>query len=284
MRIGLVKLVLIAVIGLLHQSVNAQLVGDTYNGAKKSKTATWTVTYSDSPGLVKMGADGKPEGVCVDLLQAFADYIKTKDGIAVTVKYEPTSTDFSQYLKNVKSANGGVFGLSNTTITKDRKLAYRFSPPFIKNVSMILSNSKCADVSDFKNLQTAFAGFTAITVKGSTNEGRLLKIKEKYFPALTIEYVASFTNIIDRVASDPKVFGSVDFTYYLKAVQAKKQIKRQPIGDEEGEEFGIIMPLSNDWNEQLNAFMSAEYVNGPKFKKIITTHLGQSVLKFTQKN
>ena len=54
-------------------------------------------------------------------------------------------------------------------------------------------------------------------------------------------------------------------------------------GDEEGEEFGIVMPLSNDWSGQLTGFMSKEFLSSPQFNKIITDHLGQSVLKFTRK-
>ena len=38
----------------------------------------------------------------------------------------------------------------------------------------------------------------------------------------------------------------MDFTYYLKGLQAGKT-KRHAIGDKPDEEFGIIMPLSNDW-------------------------------------
>jgi ABC-type amino acid transport substrate-binding protein len=265
-----------------HTRTYAQLVGDTYAAAKQSKTATWVVTHSDSPGLANWGADGSPSGVCFDLMAAFAEYVKTKAGITVSMKYQTqNATDFTLYLKQVKEAKGGVFGLSNTTITAERKKAYRFSPPFIKNVSMIVCNSKAPDWADVK--EVAAQNLTAITIKGSTNEARVLKIRDKYSPKMQIEYVSSFAKALDRVATDPQTFACLDFTYYLKAIQSKKPIKRQVIGDEEGEEFGIIMPLSNDWNELLNDFMDEEFMKSAKFNKIITDNLGQSVLAFTRK-
>jgi Bacterial extracellular solute-binding proteins, family 3 len=285
MKLTLSKIALIAVlIGLPNCNTFAQLVGDTFAAAKQSKSATWVITHSDSPGLASMGADGKPDGVCFDLMDAFASHIKTKTGITVTMKYQTeNASDFTLFLKNVKESKGGVFGLSNTTITQERKKAYRFSPPFIKNISMLISNSKSPDLKDLKSIATAFVDYTAVTIKGSTNEARILSIRDKYYPKMSIEYVPSFLKAVERVAADPKAFTCVDFTYYLKAIQSKKPIKRQTIGDEEGEEFGIVMPLSNDWSDQLTGFMSTEFVNSAQFNKIITDHLGQSVLKFTKK-
>jgi ABC-type amino acid transport substrate-binding protein len=285
MKLTSIKTILVITLLIcLEDQALAQLVGDTFAAAKQSKTATWVITHSDSPGLASMGADGKPDGACFDLMNAFAAHIKTKTGITVTMKYQTeNATDFTLYLKTVKDSKGGVFGLSNTTITEERKKAYRFSPPFIKNISMLISNSKAPDLKDFKSISTSFADFTAITIKGSTNEARILSIRDKYYPKMSIEYVSSFAKAIDRVAADPKTFTCLDFTYYLKAVQSKKPIKRLSIGDEEGEEFGIVMPLSNDWSEQLTGFMNKEFLNSPQFNKIITDHLGQSVLKFTRK-
>jgi Bacterial extracellular solute-binding proteins, family 3 len=283
MKLNFTKIIIAAIVLAGTQSVaRAQLIGDTYASAKQSKTATWVVTHSDSPGLATMDADGKPSGVCFDLMSAFADYVKTKAGITVTMKYQTeNATDFTMYLKDVKSAKGGVFGLSNTTITTERKKEYRFSPPFIKNVSMLVCNTKVPDLKDIKDISTS--GLSAVTIKGSTNEARILKIKSKYFPKMQIEYVSSFSKSLERVIADPKTFTCIDFTYYLKAVQSKKPVKRQVVGDEEGEEFGIIMPVSNDWSGLLTEFMNEGFMKSAKFNKIITDNLGQSVSAFTKK-
>ena len=264
--------------------VFGQLQGDTYAATKQSKKASWTITYSDSPGLATM-VNGKPDGICYDLMEEFAKYVKTKAGIDVTLTYAKADdpSNFTEFLSTVKQAKGGVFGLSNTTITAERKKSYNFSPPFLKNVSMIITNSSVAEITDLKNVPATFGPLKAVVVKGSTNEARVLDLKKKYLPNLVIESSASFLKSIETVAAEKNTFTSADFTYYLKALQARKPIKRHAIFDEAGEEFGIIMPLSNDWNPLLNEFMKSGFIESSRYNKIITDHLGQSVLTFIKK-
>lgn len=261
-----------------------QLQGDTYAGAKQSKKASWTITYSDSPGLATF-VNEKPDGICYDLMEEFAKYVKTKAGIDVTLTYAKVDdpANFTDFLATVKQAKGGVFGLSNTTITAERKKSYNFSPSFLKNVSMIVTNSAVPEITDLKNVPSTFGSLKAVVVKGSTNEARVLDLKKKYLPNLEIESSASFLKSIETVAVDKTTFTSVDFTYYLKALQARKPIRRHAIFDETGEEFGIIMPLSNDWNPLLTEFMKSGFIESSQYNKIITDHLGQSVLTFIKK-
>jgi ABC-type amino acid transport substrate-binding protein len=267
----------------LSFSLFAQLKGDTYAQAQQTKTATWVITHANSPGLAETDATGKQTGLCFDIMTSFAAFVKTKTGITVTMKYQTeNANDFTAYLKQVKDAKGGVFGLSNTTITAERKKAYNFSPPYIKNISMILSHPSVPELTALDKIATTFAGLKAITVKGSTNEARILNLKTKYFPAMQIEYVSSFSQVIDRVASDPKTFCDMDFTYYLKGLQAGKKTKRHAIGDKPDEEFGIIMPLSNDWSPLMTEFMNT-FTSGSEYNKVVTKHLGQSVLQFIKK-
>lgn len=273
---------LITLLLLLPAIAFSQLKGDTYAQTQQTKAANWVVIYSDSPGLAETDATGKPDGLCFDLMDAFATYVKTKTGIAITMTYQSES-DFTSYLNKVKIAKGGVFGLSNTTITAERKKAYNFSPPYIKNVSMILSHPSVPELTAIDKISTTFAGLKAVTVKGSTNEARILNLKAKYYPALQVEYVSSFSQVIDRVASDPKTFCDMDFTYYLKGLQSGKKTKRHAIGDKPDEEFGIIMPLSNDWSPLMTEFMKT-FTTGPEYNKVVTKNLGQSVLQFIKKS
>ncbi len=281
-RISITFCFILALVCFFNTSTFAQLKGDTYASAKESKRATWILTYSDSPGLASMNGT-KPEGLCYDLMTEFAKYVKDKKGIVVTFEYKTDDpNDFPKFLSVVKASKGGVFGLSNTTITEERKKSYNFSPPFLRNVSMILTNNSVPELTDIKNISTAFAQMKAVIVKGSTNEARILDIKKKYYPNMIIEYTPSFAKSIEAIATNPKIFTSADFTYYLKGLQSGKTIKRHAVGDEDGEEFGIIMPISNDWNPLLTEFMNSGFINSVQFNKIITNHLGQSVLKFTK--
>ena len=259
----------------------AQLKGDTYASAKQTKTATLVCSYHVAPGFVSKGTSGQMEGVCVDIMNRFTDYIEKTEGIKVTVKYEAKhSTDFAAFINEVKVSKGGVFGLSNTTITEARKKEYRFSPPYITNVGMILSHESVPTMTDLKDMPRLFAGMTALTVKNTTHEARLLKIKATYYPELPIKHINSPNESMEMVINNPKLFSLYDFSFYLGALKDKKPIKRHPGGDSTTEKFGIIMPKSNDWSVPLAEFMNAGFLESTEYRKILADNLGANALKF----
>jgi putative glutamine transport system substrate-binding protein len=267
---------------LLPLSVNAQLSGDSYASAKASGKATWTFTYANAPGFAEV-KQGQAKGIAVDLMKAFEKYVEEQKGIQITVKYASGGADnFTKFLGDVKSAKGGVFGLSNTTITQARKASYTFSPAYITNIGMIISHKDVPTLSSLSDIGTTFSGMSAVTVKNSTNAKRLQQIKSKYFPSLVIEYVPSFQEVMNTVASDKRKFTDIDFTYYLASVQARNPVKRHPGGDVTTEKFGIIMPKSNDWAPLLKEFMESGFVGSMEYKKIISNNLGSSAMKYLE--
>ncbi len=259
----------------------AQFTGDTYSSAKQKGAAEWTFTFANAPGFIYKDAQGNISGITVDLMNAFKAYVEEKEGIKVTVKYQSNDpNNFTKFLSDVKSAKGGVFGLSNTTITQERKSSYNFSPAYITNIGMVISHKDVATMENLSEIQEKFKGMTAVTVKNSTNEKRILEIKSKYWNDLKIEYVPSFQKAVEEVAASNTKFTDIDFTYYLAAVQAKKPLKRHPGGDNTAEQFGIIMPKSNDWAPLLESFMNEGFVGGIEYKKIVAQNLGSSAMKY----
>ncbi len=253
--------------------------GDTFANALKTKEANLTYIYSEAPGFAS-NQNGKVQGVCVDIMSDFEFFLLDKYGITVkSTVNKQHANNFTNYLNAVKKSSNGVFGLSNTTITDARKKEYNFSPPYITNIGMILSNDALPTLSDISSISEVFKGKKAITVKGSTNEEQVLKIKAKYYPDLTIEYVNSFEECMSKLNSNPDYFSNLDFTYYLQALNSKKPIKRHPAGDQTAEKFGIIMPKNSDWVKPFNEFLTEAYETSSSYRKIIVEHLGPNALK-----
>ncbi|MEM8566504.1 MAG: transporter substrate-binding domain-containing protein [Bacteroidota bacterium] len=271
----------ISAVGLFVAStLFAQLKGDSYASAKVSKSANLVLIHSNAPGFAaKNGA--QTTGITFDIMERFKAYVKETKGITIIYTVKTKDADnFTQFLDEVKQSSGGVFGLSNTTITAARKKVYNFSPPYITNIGMVLTHSSVPTLSSISEVSSKFAGMTAVTVKNSTNEKRILDIKKNHFPDLQIQYVNSFSEAMDIITNDPKKFSNLDFTYYFEAVQDRKPIKRHPGGDDKTEQFGIIMPKSNDWAPLLGEFMNSGFVGGMDYKKIVADNLGQSAMKF----
>ncbi len=276
------KLFSASIMMLIFSSLSsAQSQGDTFAAAKASKNAKWVLTYSEAPGFASKNASGQMTGICVDIMKEFQTYVQEKHGIKVSMSYNAKNpNDFTKFLEEVKTSKGGVFGLSNTTITNARKSIYNFSPPYITNIGMILTNNTVPTMTQLSDISSKFDGMTAVTIRNSTNEKRILDIKKQYFPAMKIEYVPSFAKAMDAIVADPKKFTNVDFTYYFEAIQNRKAVKRHPGGDDQTEEFGIIMPKSNDWSPILAEFMNGGFLESMEYKKIISDNLGQSAMKF----
>ncbi|MEQ8478711.1 ABC transporter substrate-binding protein [Fulvivirga sp.] len=271
----------VALLLIFSSLTTAQSQGDTFAVAKASKSAKWVLTYSEAPGFASKNASGEMTGICVDIMKEFQEYVQEKHGIKVSMSYNAKNpNDFTKFLDEVKASKGGVFGLSNTTITEARKGVYNFSPPYITNIGMILTNSNVPTMTQLSDISSKFAGMSAVTIKNSTNEKRILDIKKQYFPAMKIEYVPSFAQAMDAIVADSKKFTNVDFTYYFEAIQNRKSVKRHPGGDDKTEEFGIIMPKSNDWSPILAEFMNGGFLESVEYKKIISNNLGQSAMKF----
>lgn len=257
----------------------AQYKGDTFAAAMNSKSANLVYVYSEAPGFAA-DVSGQVQGVCVDIMSDFEFFLLDKYGITVkSVIEKKHSNNFTAYLSAVKASNNGVFGLSNTTITPKRKGEYTFSPPYITNIGMILSNKDLPTLSDITKISEVFKDKIAVTVKGSTNEEQILNLKKKHFPDLKVEYVNSFEEVITKIVASTNYFTNIDFTYYLEGLKTKKPIKRHPAGDQTAEEFGIIMPKNSDWVKPFNEFLTDEYRTSASYRKIIANHLGPNALQ-----
>jgi putative glutamine transport system substrate-binding protein len=128
----------------------------------------------------------------------------------------------------------------------------------------------------------AFANFKAVAVTGSTNEKAVLNLKAKYIPTAVVEKVESNADAIRAIAINKKAFTNTDFTFYMDAQRQGMPIKRHPVGDESSEEFGIIMPKSNDWAPLMKKFLTAEFLKSADYKKMLSTHIGASGVKLME--
>ena len=255
-----------------------QCKGDKLATAKSTKSAKVTYVYSNTPGFIIKDKNGKMKGLLVDVMKEFEAYVKEKKGIILTSKYDAIpKDDFNVLLKKVKAASGGVFGLSNITITKERKKSYLFSPSYISNVSVLISHESVPTLKNLSELSTTFKDKTAHIIEGSTHEIWTNSLK-KHYPELKISFLPSETDILKKVATDKNAFSRVDFIYYLAALQNKQPIKRHAVGDSESEELGVLMPKSNDWAPLLTEFFNAGFVGSTKYRKIISDNLGQNAL------
>jgi ABC-type amino acid transport substrate-binding protein len=255
--------------------------GDSWAKVKSSGSGTLALVYNEQFGLISKGADGNVTGVCVDIISDFQKYVETKHGKKITIKYVGEEPEFSTFLKVIQ-ATPNILGITNTTITEERKKIMKFSPTFMTTQQVLLTNKNAPPLKSLSELPSVFAGFTAQILAGSTHVQHIEKIKKDHYPALKITYIPSAETIIKNLTTDTKAFSILDFTEYIGVVKKKLPVKRQDVEFGNSEAVAFIMSKQTDWDEVWNEFLTPDYRKSVRYKEIITKNLGPSFLSLVR--
>lgn len=258
--------------------------GDSWATVKSKGTGTISLAYVETPSFAYKDDTGKMTGICFDIVNDFSKWLKESKHATITTKLVGDGSSFRGMYEKVKASSGGVIGLGNVTITNERKKEVKFSPPIITNFAILISNANVPTLIKLEDIATTFASLTAYAAKGTTNEKRILELKQKYFPAMKVVTTTTSQETLEKVLADPNGFAYLDLAFYLEAVQMKKNVKRHPSGDKAAEQFGLIMPGNSDWSPVWEEFFAANggYLNSSQYKNILIKHLGETGMKLMQ--
>jgi membrane-bound lytic murein transglycosylase MltF len=270
------KNVLFVVLATITSQSFGQYKGDSWAQVKNSGSGTLTVVYYEQPGLIQK-VDGKMKGVCIDILSDFAAFVKTKYGKTIDINIAGEEKDFANFLK-VSYSTPNILGVTNTSITEERKKIMKFTPPYMSTQLVLLTNKNAPSIQSLSDLPKVYAGFTADVITGTTHVKRIEKIKRDYYPAMKVTYSSSSEGVLKNLAANTNVFSVLDFTEYVSVVRRKLPIKRQEIELGEAENLGFIMAKQSDWDVVWAEFLTPEYRKSIGFKKIISDNLGATFL------
>jgi membrane-bound lytic murein transglycosylase MltF len=248
--------------------------GDSWKSVKQNNGGTLSIVYYECPRLIEE-VNGQPKGVCVDILNDFVQFVKTKYNKNVELKFAAKQDDFGQFLKRVKSSNN-IIGVSNTTINDERKAEMKFSPYFLKTPLVVLTHKSAPNYVSLKELTDS--GLAGQVEKETSYAAFMEKIKLEEFPKLSIQYQSSTADALKQLSSANKYFSVMDFTEYLGEVKLNPNIKRQPINLNNTVELGFVMSKRSDWDVLFNEFLTETYRNSLPYKKSITTNLGANFM------
>jgi hypothetical protein len=254
--------------------------GDSWSSVKSQGTGKLSIVYYEQPGLI-VKANGKMKGVCVDILSDFQKFIETKYGKKVSVEYLGEEKEFSNFLK-VCQTTPNIIGVTNTSITEERKKIMKFSPPFMTTQLVLLTNKNAPALLKLEDLPKTFNGFSAQVITGSTHVKYIEDIKKQYFPSLQVTYATSSESVIKNLSTNTKLFSILDFTEYIGVVRKKIPVKRQDVELGNPEPLGFIMSKQTDWDVLFKEFLTDEYRKSVRYKEIIADNLGTSFLSLVK--
>lgn len=273
---NLASIILLTV--LPFTSFGQKYKGDSWSAVKANGSGTLACVYYSIPGLVYKDTDGQMKGMCVDIVKDFAAFVKSRYGKDVNIQYVAEEPVFTDFLNNMSSSSNAL-GVANVTITEERKKHMHFTPPFMSNPMVMLTHKNAPPLNNLNEISGKLQGYKADVITGSTHVKYMKDIKNKYFPNLEIVYSPSGQVILGKITNNDKVFTILDFTEYFDAVRQKMPVKRQNI-DVGGadEQLGFIMPKNSDWAPLWDEFLTTEYRNSIRYKRIISDNLGNAFL------
>ncbi|MEL7001439.1 MAG: transporter substrate-binding domain-containing protein [Bacteroidota bacterium] len=273
-----IRLCLLAcfLVGLaINLKAQSSFSGDTWQSVKQKGSGTLSVVYYEGTGMVHKGSNGQMSGLCVDILDDFKDFVKSKYGKTLRIKYVHQEKDWMKFLNTISASKGGVVALSNITITMDRKKKMGFTPPFITNPMIMLTGKDAPKISNVSELKTTYKDYSVIVVEGTTHVNYAKAMKKIHNPDLNIIYAKTPAETMDRAAREKNLFAIIDMTEYYYAVHKKLPLKRQPVTvSNNREKLGFALPKGSDWEALWAEFLTPEYKKSDAYKEIISKNLG----------
>jgi membrane-bound lytic murein transglycosylase MltF len=275
----LILATLFSTISYLSYSQN-NLGGDTWNKIKANGEGKLVCLWNEAYGIVYK-KDEVVKGVSVDILKDFTAYINAKYKVAISLEFIEEKS-FSSFLEKTEKTPD-ILGVSSVSITDERKKKFLFTPHFLINPNVLVTNRNSQSLTRLEDLSTLYNSYKVRVVEGSIHDSYAKKLRDKYYPSLVIEYASSSRIIFEEMSKNNKMFTIIDFGEYLGASRSKKDLVRQNVELGFVDKMGFIMNKKSDWGNVWNEFLTDEYRKSSSYRKIIQENLGSSYLAEMQR-
>lgn len=267
---------LVLLVGLLTLGNTFAQTNDSWKKVKDTGTGKLSVIYFDSPGLIT-NASGQLKGLCVDILNDFAAFVKTNYNKSLTIDYISAEKDFQQFLNKVQTSDY-VLGVTGINITESRKQIFKFTPSYLTSPTVLITNKEVANISQ----PTDLVDLAPYSLNKGAHSEVIKDLLKKISSKKEITFLASPEEIVEKVSITPKSFTVLGINDYLEAARRGLNVKVQNLKVGTPEVFGFIMPKKSDWDAPWSAFLTEKYLNSPSYKKSISTNLGNAYLNFVK--
>lgn len=272
------KITLILLTSILGFSATAQQM--TWDEVKNNREGNLTVLYHHNSPFAYLNAKNKLSGIEADILDYFKQWLWETKKINLTINYQKAA-DFINMYQEVKSSEGNVMGMGTVSITEERASEVQFSSPYLKNISVLITDGSVPTLRTQDDIKASFSGLTPVTIKGSVHEIHAMKIVKMAESSVTPLYVSNPMDIPNKIKESSKYFGYIDIISYWTYVKSSSEyIKMHRIANVEQEKFGFIFPLDSDWTIIFNEFFESGFgfTSTKDYRLILEKHLGYEIL------
>tara|TARA_R110001592_G_scaffold307299_3_gene581064 strand:- start:96531 stop:97346 length:816 start_codon:yes stop_codon:yes gene_type:complete len=228
------------------------------------------------------------KGIEIEILESFSQWVRKNKNIDLDFNYVG-HTSFDDLYETAKKENTNSISAGTITIKKERLEDVRFSAPYLRNISVLISNGEQETMSDLAMMDSLFANNKGLASKNSVHLKHLQSLKNNHFPDMMIDIVASQTDIPQMVAKDKHLFGYIDLIQFW---QFKKQnpesfIKIHRIANVNEEQFGFAFGKDNEFIADLfDEFFNDGFgfTSTKQYHNILEKYLGKEIVPTVEIN
>lgn len=269
---------LIAGIILFANPLHAQNTwkADSWEQVFADKKGTVTALWYDIEPFIYKNSNGQLEGVEYEIMESLKTYLKNRYGIELTVNWENARSFENIYDQVKQTKQSGVFGWSYYSITPERKKEVQFSPPYMPDLNIVVTNSGEPVYATAQELTGKLKDMQAYTMANTTMDEDVLSLKTYFYKDLKVSLQDDDYAVMKNIAADRKGFGYVPLSVYIVGLQKGIKVKRQNVLSARREGFAAVMPLHSDWQLLMEEYFNTEeFMN--KAASIVTKYLGTEV-------
>ena len=260
----------------------AALSAQSFEEATANKKSEMNVYYFENEPYAYKNDKGVLEGIEVDIMKSFVNWLREEKGIELTLKFM-VFNEFNTFYSEMRAAQGNTIGLGSVTITDARAKELKFSAPYLKNVSVLITDGSVPTARNEEDLKNDVLSLAPMTIKGSIHQTHLDELYKNDSTYHEYVYVSDAIQIPMKIKGSAKYYGYVDvisFWKYLKS-NTEHYVKMHAIANKTDEVFGFVMPNSTDWDDAINEFFESGFgfTDTKEYHNILEKHLSFEIIK-----
>ena len=257
-------------------------------------TNSWAQVKSAGQGTIKVyWYESKPfiyrnerrqmRGIEAEILEGFRKYLKHSYRVDLRIKWQEANDFGDTYASIRDKKQNGTFGISAFSITPERQQQVGFSPYYMSDISVMISSKDIPVVQSMDEFNRVFSKLTAVTIKETTYEQDLLKLKSGGNLPFPIQYIPSEQNILHTIEKMDSAFGFIDLPVYMMIFNndPSVNVKRQNLFPIKRKGYAIIFPPSSDWAIPLNEYFADDHFK-TQLETIIAKYIDIELYRFVE--
>lgn len=247
----------------------------SWDQIKATKKGEITVFYIQNKPFAYSLPTGGMAGIEYEMFSKMINKQRKELQAVINIKWVPLGS-WEELYNKIKTSPDGYFGLSGITITNERKKNISYLPSYMPDIEIIVSSENVPLFQKKESFNTALQSLNAVTIKNSTYERNLLKLKTSTLPALEYSYTSTSEDLINKIANNNDIWGYTQLSNYAYALSKGLKLHRQIFYQVENKGLAITLPKKSSWEKVLS-----QAAEDPQFRiytnKLIRKYLGDKV-------